>query len=810
MSLCNNIGKKETVYLTKKRFIHSALTLKFGAFEEVARIIFNLFDFDMDGRINTQDIKLLISYLPLKINKHKQDYYYQMESLKELDEIIAETFKIVAEITFEEFLSYISNNANVFLIVFCYLYLAIPAMDKNIELYKNKYDTFKLTDKLKGKNLLASSSSSSSSSSDKDNPESPSSLDLKTLYNSKQLFISPTLFSPFEDLKKKNRKNRRIPKEDKEKKIQLLSRFVVNNNKNITLNNNNNITNNITKNITNNINNNIIINNNIDTIFEKEIILNPETPITKSLRTQGVMLIPAITNDEKEKHRKSSKDNINNKIENQTVSPNNFLKQERYNARELMYAIKKSTILECNKETSTEDIFIPNTNMKRVIIKVNKKEIPNEKLNESLKKNQEIPTETPKDTPSEKQENLNPTTESTELAKKIEEKNEAINLFVKHEGELFKFNKVNGKVNITYLYMALIDQSIYYYNNTNNAKDDYYNTQFLAGCFIKENDKEEIGSNSFYSFSIICPEDTKRYYHKDYEEINTWIKHLREALGHKNFFEYYKLGETIGKGQFGVIKLGFDFKTKEKVAIKILNKNSINKIEDLKLIRTEIDIMKHSKHPNIVRFINHFENSDYIFIVMELLKDGSLEKLLTKSEFKITEKRAASICYQIADALLYLHKYGVMHRDLKPENILIIHNKDIKNEYPIQIKLLDFGLSKILGNSEMANEGYGTLAYLSPEVILKHPYNDKVDIWSLGILIYFILSGELPFMPKNHRRDDMAKLIVKQSLTFSEKLSKYSEDALNLIASCLEKKAENRINIEEVVKHPWFQNNLKL
>ena len=164
LSLCNpNLGKKVNAYLSQENFIRSALILKFGSFEEVARIVFNIFDFDMDGKINTQDIKLVISYLPLKMDKNKTEYYYQMESLKELDLNIAASFKKMTEISFREFLTYINNKANVFLIVFCYLYLAIPAMDKNLDLYKNKYDNdnIKIADKYKNKKTVIPSSSSS-------------------------------------------------------------------------------------------------------------------------------------------------------------------------------------------------------------------------------------------------------------------------------------------------------------------------------------------------------------------------------------------------------------------------------------------------------------------------------------------------------------------------------------------------------------------------------------------------------------------------------------------------------------------------
>jgi len=245
------------------------------------------------------------------------------------------------------------------------------------------------------------------------------------------------------------------------------------------------------------------------------------------------------------------------------------------------------------------------------------------------------------------------------------------------------------------------------------------------------------------------------------------------------------------------------------VAIKILNKAKIKKQDQLILIRTEIAIMKLSKHPNIIKFIANYENSEYIFIVMELVKSGNLNQYLEKNKHNINEKMAANMCYQIANALIYLHKYGIIHRDLKPDNILlkITNSKGDLVKESTEVILMDFGLSKILGNSETTKEGYGTIAYIAPEVLMRRPYNYKVDIWSLGIIIYHILSGEIPFMFKCQNLGVMLLRICKEDIKFSKKFENISSDAIDLIKRCLQKNADKRISIEEVVNHNWFRSN---
>jgi serine/threonine protein kinase len=132
--------------------------------------------------------------------------------------------------------------------------------------------------------------------------------------------------------------------------------------------------------------------------------------------------------------------------------------------------------------------------------------------------------------------------------------------------------------------------------------------------------------------------------------------------------------------------------------------------------------------------------------VLEYLAGGDLFEYLSKREFKITEDRARSIAHQIASALFYLHSYGIVHRDIKLENILLMEDTDSS-----QIKLVDFGLSKMLGPGDTSTDPYGTLAYVAPEVLMQKPYRFKVDNWSLGIIVYVMLSGMLPFDSDSNR-----------------------------------------------------------
>ena len=167
----------------------------------------------------------------------------------------------------------------------------------------------------------------------------------------------------------------------------------------------------------------------------------------------------------------------------------------------------------------------------------------------------------------------------------------------------------------------------------------------------------------------------------------------------------------------------------------------------------------------------------------------------------LTEVQACKIMYQIATGLKYLERFGIMHRDLKPENILLTDCSSNPT-----IKIMDFGLSKILGRNEKALEGFGTLNYIAPEVLVRKPYDIKIDIFALGVILYFILSKTLPFDDENNDEDNIASMILTAKIIFPQRLWKNrSKEVISLIISALEKNPSKRIDIDSFLNDVWFQ-----
>jgi serine/threonine protein kinase len=183
---------------------------------------------------------------------------------------------------------------------------------------------------------------------------------------------------------------------------------------------------------------------------------------------------------------------------------------------------------------------------------------------------------------------------------------------------------------------------------------------------------------------------------------------------------------------------------------------------------------------------------------MEYLSGGDLFTFLEKRKFKIHEDTARVIAHKMATSLYYLHSFGIAHRDLKPENILMQDETD-----DTDLKLVDFGLSKIVGPSETCSEPFGTLSYVAPEVLLQKPYGKEVDIWSLGVISYMMLSGVLPFDDDDDREIARQTIYDPPDFTYHT-WTDISEDAKDLVAKLLEKNRHKRIRLEKVLEHPWF------
>lgn len=201
----------------------------------------------------------------------------------------------------------------------------------------------------------------------------------------------------------------------------------------------------------------------------------------------------------------------------------------------------------------------------------------------------------------------------------------------------------------------------------------------------------------------------------------------------------FEIGKPLGKGKFGRVYLAKEKSTGFVCALKVLHKSELQQGKVEKQVRREIEIQSNLAHPNILRLYGHFHDTKRIFLILEFAGKGELYKHLRR-ESRFPEWKAAQYIAQMAAALKYLHKKHVMHRDIKPENILVgIHG---------EIKISDFGWSVHAPNNRR-NTMCGTLDYLPPEMLKpgsqENYYSEKVDLWSLGVLMYEFLVGEAPF-----------------------------------------------------------------
>ena len=369
---------------------------------------------------------------------------------------------------------------------------------------------------------------------------------------------------------------------------------------------------------------------------------------------------------------------------------------------------------------------------------------------------------------------------------------------ITYENYIYKVSTTNK---LKKYYLVLINKDIYYYKNED--KKEVMGMHNLSGCFVKDNGTKILNDKTYYSFTLVFPSKERSFYCNSKEIYENFTQKLKEAFGYLNFFDYYEMLDDLGEGIFGSVKLGVEKKTKERVAIKIIKKKKA-KPSDIELVRTEIDVMKLCHHPNVVHLLDHFENAEYIFIVMEYIRGGRLTDYMKEKKFNFSEKRAAELIYEIAVGVKYLHKYGIIHRDLKPDNIMLTEANDKGH-----IKIMDFGLSKILGKKEKTSDGFGTLTFVSPEVLIRKPSNKEIDIWSIGVILYLMLSGDLPFDDEEDDEQKIAKSIVFNEVEFPQKkFGNKSKEVIDLIKRCLTKEPKDRIKVDEIIKSDWIKANV--
>ena len=348
---------------------------------------------------------------------------------------------------------------------------------------------------------------------------------------------------------------------------------------------------------------------------------------------------------------------------------------------------------------------------------------------------------------------------------------------VQYEGYVYKFSQTQKKMKKTYF--RLVGKDLYYYKK--KEEKTHRGMHNLSGVFIKKGEDLEYEGKKYMSITILYKEE-KSYYFDNEEDFKIWFDKLNTA-----------------KGKFGLVKSGINKETNKPVAIKIMAKKNMDK-SDMELAKVEIDILKIAQHPNIIKLYDVFENENYIYIIMEYCSGGDLLSYFEHYEYELPETKVCEIIHKLSMAIYYLHSYGIVHRDLKPENILMT---DLTSN--ADIRLLDFGLSKIIGNDEKCTEPYGTLSFVAPEVLQGKPYDKSVDLWSIGIITFLLLCGYMPFDDKHSERE-IARQTIQDPVPYENKIwSKLSPEAKTFVDGLLQKKPEKRYTIKEVLEHPWIK-----
>ena len=251
------------------------------------------------------------------------------------------------------------------------------------------------------------------------------------------------------------------------------------------------------------------------------------------------------------------------------------------------------------------------------------------------------------------------------------------------------------------------------------------------------------------------------------------------------------IGEEIGKGTFGVVRIATHIITGEKVAVKMLYKDKILEESDKKRLEREIKILKVLRHRNIVQLYNVIQTSSTIYLVMEHIKGKELFEIIVHKK-RLSELESLRYFQQLISGVEYLGKIRVAHRDLKPENLLI----DSRNN----LKIADFGLSNMYKNNELLSTACGSPCYAAPEMLSGEKYYGlSADIWSSGIILYTMLVGRLPFEDKDNKV--LYQKIKEGNFIIPDFLSENAKDFLVKILNVDPKK---RYNISQIKKHPWF------
>ena len=396
---------------------------------------------------------------------------------------------------------------------------------------------------------------------------------------------------------------------------------------------------------------------------------------------------------------------------------------------------------------------------------------------------------------------------------------------------LYKDEKLTKQIKI-----ILVGHYIFYYKN-NRGNFLYKKIMPINSLYVRKKKKEKDNLMIFSLVSFLHNLEQKKIFYSDkIEDINKFYSRFNKSKMYRDIKKEYYFKVHIGEGQFGQVLLAERNNDNKKLAVKLVQKGT-QSLEEYKVNRWEIDIFKllqNLQHPNIVQCIDLYEYESQIFFVYEYVSGGDLRKIC--KELKLfpqyyTINTILKFSMQMIEGVKVLHKYGIIHRDIKTTNMVVdiigggkANNNsgweiDYANIDNAIIKAIDFGLSRILGKYEKSNDPYGSLCFKAPELIKHEPYDFKVDVWAIGITIYYLVYKELPF--EKGTKEDIKFEILQENPAFprnnfmlnpnhnnyydgTNKIKKLNNISLkssilySLIKDCLEKNPEERLSIEQL------------